>query len=297
MVDAGGISPELHEVAGKLTIVSTHYMDQRVQFLWLSLLGLIAGGYGTIVGAGGGFIIAPVLLFMYPTTAPETITTISLAVVFANALSGTLAYAHSKRIDYSNGIIFSLAAAPGAVLGAVTTTTLHRARFDLLFGALMICVAVFLSCGPPEPGRESALAAENKSKFNIPNLLKFNIPNLLLSAGVSTSLGFISSFFGVGGGFLYVPALVYLLRLSVHTATATSLFILLVTAFTGSVTHFAAGLFKHGMRPAIVLSFAAIIGAQIGARFSEKIETKWIIRGLTFALGLIGLRLVVTSVF
>jgi uncharacterized protein len=167
-------------------------MDRSLEFLWLSLLGLIAGGYGTIVGAGGGFIIAPVLLFMYPTTAPETITTISLAVVFANALSGTLAYAHSKRIDYSNGIIFSLAATPGAILGALTTTMLNRARFDFLFGVLMICVAVFLTCAPPKSWREPTLNTDNK--------LTFNIPNLLMNAGVSTSLGFISSFFGVGGG-------------------------------------------------------------------------------------------------
>jgi uncharacterized membrane protein YfcA len=59
--------------------------------------GLFAGAYGTMEGAGGAFIIAPALLFMYP-TAPETSTTISLAVVFANALSGTLACARSKRV-------------------------------------------------------------------------------------------------------------------------------------------------------------------------------------------------------
>lgn len=74
-------------------------MDHNLEFLWLILFGFFAGGYGTLVGAGGGFIIAPALLLMYPTAAPETITSISLAVVFANALSGTLAYAPSKRID------------------------------------------------------------------------------------------------------------------------------------------------------------------------------------------------------
>lgn len=118
-------------------------MDQNLEFLWLILLGFFAGGYGTIVGAGGGFIIAPALLFMYPTAAPEAITSISLAVVFANALSGTLAYARSKRIDYRYGIVFSFAAVPGAVFGALTTTTLNRARFDLCFGLLMIGVALF----------------------------------------------------------------------------------------------------------------------------------------------------------
>ena len=140
-------SPALRAFAGKLTGLA-NAMDQNVEFLWLILLGLFAGAYGTMVGAGGGFIIAPALLFMYPTTAPETITTISLAVVFANALSGTLAYARSKRIDYRYAIVFSLAAVPGAVYGALTTTMLNRAKFDLLFGVLIICVAVFLTWAP-----------------------------------------------------------------------------------------------------------------------------------------------------
>jgi uncharacterized protein len=92
-------------------------------------------GYGTLVGAGGGFVLAPALLLLYPGEAPETITSISLAVVFSNALSGTLAYAKSNRIDYRYGIIFSLATAPGAILGALATTGMSRGKFDLSFGA------------------------------------------------------------------------------------------------------------------------------------------------------------------
>jgi uncharacterized membrane protein YfcA len=82
----------------------------------------------------------------------------------------------------------------------------------------------------------------------------WSITMLLAGTGLSTSLGFISSFFGIGGGFLYVPALVYFLKFPVHTATATSIFILTITALTGSVTHVAAGLFHHGIRRAIGLS-------------------------------------------
>ena len=109
---------------------------------------------------------------------------------------------------------------------------------------------------------------------------------------MSTVFGFISSFFGIGGGFLYVPALVYLLRFPIHIATATSLFVLTITAFTGSVTHVAAGLFQHGFRRVIALSTGAIIGAQLAARFSRRIRGEWIIRSLAAALGLVGLRLV-----
>ena len=201
-------------------------MDQNLQFLWLILLGFFAGGYGTIVGAGGGFIIAPSLLLMYPTAAPETSTSISLAVVFVNALSGTLAYARSKRIDYRYGMVFSFAAVPGAVFGALTTTTLNRAKFDLCFGLLMFGVALFLIW---RPGKKTA-GGTLKRTVEIEKNSAWSITMLLVVTGLSTSLGFISSFFGIGGGFLHVPALVHFLKFPVHTATATSIFILTITA-------------------------------------------------------------------
>lgn len=57
-------------------------MDQYLLLFWLIPLGFLAGGYGTLIGAGGGFVLAPALLLLYPTEAPETVTSISLAVVF-----------------------------------------------------------------------------------------------------------------------------------------------------------------------------------------------------------------------
>jgi len=119
-----------------------------LELLWLVPLGFIAGGYGTLIGAGGGFILAPSLLLIYPDEAPETLTVISLCVVFFNSLSGTLAYLRSGRIDFKAGVIFALATMPGAVAGALTTAAISRARFNLLFGILLIIVAVFLVLTP-----------------------------------------------------------------------------------------------------------------------------------------------------
>jgi len=82
---------------------------------------------------------------------------------------------------------------------------------------------------------------------------------------LSAAFGFVSSFFGIGGGFLYVPALIYLLKFPIHKAKATSLFILTISAFCGSVTHIMTG----GVRRAIALSIGAIIGAQMGANLSR----------------------------
>ena len=260
-------------------------MDQYLHLLWLIPLGFLAGGYGTLIGAGGGFVLAPALLLMYPGEAPETITSISLSVVFFNALSGTLVYARSSRIDFKWGVIFAIATMPGAVIGALATTAISRERFNLVFGLLLVAVAIVLVVSPGKK-RPSTTAQQANIR---PNLSFFT---LLVGAGLSTVFGFVSSFLGIGGGFLYVPALIYLLRVPIHIATATSLFVLTLTAFTGSATHVAAGLFQHGVRRAIALSIGAILGAQIAARLSRHIHGDWIIRSLAAALGMVGLRLV-----
>lgn len=268
-------------------------MDQYLQFVWLIPLGFFAGGYGTLIGAGGGFVLVPALLLLYPGEAPETVTSISLAVVFFNAISGTLAYTKSKRIDYQSGIIFSIATMPGAVLGALATTALGRDRFNLLFGFLLILVAVFLAISP---GKKTATRIA-QTNFSAQAISHLSASTLLLGVAMSTGFGFISSFLGIGGGFLYVPALVYLLRFPVHIATATSLFVLTITAFTGSATHVFAGLFHHGVRRAIALSIGAMLGAQLGAKLSQRIHGDWIIRSLAIALGLVGVRLVASSLW
>ena len=92
-----------------------------VQNLYLIPLGFVIGAYGTLIGAGGGFVLMPLLLLLYPEESPEVITGISLAVVFFNALSGSVAYAKMKRIDYRSGLLVSLATIPGAILGPLTT--------------------------------------------------------------------------------------------------------------------------------------------------------------------------------
>jgi uncharacterized membrane protein YfcA len=81
--------------------------------------------------SGGGFVLVPLLLLLYPNESIETLTSISLVVVFFNALSGSVAYARAKRRDYYLGAIFSVARIPGAILGALTMFLISRPLFDL----------------------------------------------------------------------------------------------------------------------------------------------------------------------
>lgn len=257
----------------------------NLEFLWLSTLGLFAGGYGTLIGAGGGFILAPALLLIYPRETPQSVAVISLGVVLFNSLSGTLAYLRSGRIDYKSGWLFAAATMPGAIIGALTTAQIGRALFNLAFGSLLVLVGVFSLVNPGRNAAAMAHAARDGKA-------KLSPLRIAVALCLGLLLGFISSFLGIGGGFLYVPALIYLLDFPIHTATATSLFILTLTSFAGSLTHWSAGLFDHGLRQVVPLAIGAIVGAQVAARFSRRLHGEWLIRGLAGALILVGLRLI-----
>src|SRR5262249_20739425 len=105
-------------------------------FFGLFALGASVGAVGTLIGAGGGFILMPVLLVLYPEEIPEILTSISLAVVFANATAGTIAYARMKRVDHRSALVFAAGAAPGAVRGASARQAARRGRWGGVCGAL-----------------------------------------------------------------------------------------------------------------------------------------------------------------
>jgi uncharacterized membrane protein YfcA len=256
-------------------------------YILLLGLGFGVGAIGTLIGAGGGFILVPVLLLAYPTERPELITSTSLAVVFANALSGSVAYARMKRIDYRSGIYFALATIPGAVVGAMTTEHIPRQLFNTIMGVLLIGVASFLFVFPTRRRARPEHPAEV-----LRPLTSFKI---WIGVGLSFFVGFLASLLGIGGGIIHVPALIHLLEFPVHVATATSHFILAVTALSGTIVHIVDGSFEHGALRVVAIAIGTVIGAQFGAKLSTRVHGKWIVRGLAIAIGSVGIRLIVLA--
>ncbi|HXG22574.1 MAG TPA: sulfite exporter TauE/SafE family protein [Methylomirabilota bacterium] len=263
-------------------------------YLWLVPVGGLVGAYGTLIGAGGGFVLVPFLLLLYPTESPEIITSISLAVVFFNALSGSLAYARHGRIDYQAGRQFAPATIPGAILGALSTAYLPRHVFDLVMGVLMIMGASVLLW---RPLRNERRAAKPDARHPPHTVIERDgsthtfAYNPRTGIWLSVLVGYLSSLLGIGGGIIHVPALVHLLHFPVHIATATSHFVLAIMAATGTVVHILTGTFVHGVRRTIALSLGVFVGAQVGAWCSHRVHGAWIIRSLALALGLVGIRL------
>ena len=258
-------------------------------FVLLALLGAGVGVFGTLVGAGGGFIVTPVLLLLYPQDSPATITAISLVVVFFNALSGSLAYARQRRIDYRSGVAFAAATLPGSVAGVIVVGLAPRRLFDAIMGVLLTAVAIWLAAGArtppraPDPrGSARHLVARDGTEYRYTVRLRRGV-------AYSVVVGFVSSFLGIGGGVLHVPLLIRALGFPVHVATATSHFVLANMSFVATITHVVNGSFAGGVgvRRAIALSLGVVAGAQLGAWASRRVRgpvIQWLL-----VLGLIGL--------
>jgi uncharacterized protein len=264
------------------------------QIILLIGLGLLVGFIGTLIGAGGGFILVPVLLLVYPDFKPEVITSISLGVVFLNAASGSVAYAKMKRIDYKSAIYFALATLPGAIIGAFLTSYIPRRIFDLILGVILLVISIFLLVKPGEGAfsNKNARGYANRELTDRSGQHYSYAVNLRLGIILSFFVGFVSSLLGIGGGIIHVPALTSLLNFPIHIATATSHFILAIMALAGTLVHIIQGNLKDGWLTILLIGTGVTGGAQLGAYYSHHVKPGWIIRALAISLLLVGVRLV-----
>jgi uncharacterized membrane protein YfcA len=264
------------------------------EYFLLIGLGAAVGAYGTLIGAGGGFVLMPVLLMLHPEAKPDQLTAISLAVVFFNALSGSQSYAFMKRIDYKSGLMFAAATIPGAIIGALNTSAVPRHLFNGIFAVLLIGAAFFLSWRPKVAPR-SETHVHSPYAWRIVETadgerLYYNF-NPLLGIVISLAVGYLSSFLGIGGGIIHVPALVFFLDFPVHIATATSQFMLAIMSLTGTLVHIWDGSLKPGVEYTLCLAIGVLLGSPVGAQLSSRLRGRWIIRSLALALGVVGIRI------
>ncbi|MCR5758134.1 MAG: sulfite exporter TauE/SafE family protein [Selenomonas sp.] len=257
-----------------------------MEILFFILLGLAIGTFGTLVGIGGGLICVPVFILFLSTgtnhpffeTAAE-ITGTSLVIVMANALSGTIAYIRQKRVYFKAAIPFAIATLPGAFFGSYIVDAFNQPMLNFYFGLFLLFMAclMYINSRRKPPAEISGLPAD----FTY---------NTWLGISSSFGVGFLSSIFGIGGGVIHVPLMIYLLGFPVHMATATSHFVLACSAAFGVVSHF---LLNHIIwLPAICISIGAAIGAQLGAKLSQKTKSKVILSLLALAMFALGCRLI-----
>jgi uncharacterized protein len=253
------------------------------------IIGFASAMYGTIVGAGGGFVFVPALLFLL-NLPPNIAAGTGTMIVLINALSGIIGFIRQRRIEYQIGLIIFFGAFPGTVIGATLANIISEASFYWLFSTLLILFGILLLIKKEPKSQFTQMkifddesAATIESKWH-----KKKLTGYFLITGFL--LGILSSIFGIGGGWLLVPILVYLFRISPHRATATSIFSLSFYAMVGASVH----CFYGNIDWNIVIwgGLGVLIGAQLGVHISKKIAGRRIIQLLAILLIGIGIQMI-----
>lgn len=268
-----------------------------VVYLGLIALGFGVGAYGTLIGAGGGFVLVPVLLLLYPRQSPAQLTAVSLAVVLANSASGSISYYRLRRADYRSGGWLALATIPGAIAGALLVGSIPRGAFQLVMGVALIAVGGFLAVRPKgrfpllldRPVTVDRTVVDSEGQVH---RYRFNLAVAML---VSTAVGFLSSVLGIGGGIIHVPVLATFFEFPEHIATATSHFVLVFTSGAGALTHLFQGHYASTVGLTVALAIGVVVGAPFGAAISRRVTGVWIIRMLAIALIIVGVRLLLAA--
>lgn len=254
-------------------------------FLLLGLGGVV-GVLSGMFGVGGGFLMTPLLFFIGIPPAVAVATEANQIV--ASSFSGALAHFKRRTVDFKMGLVLMLGGLLGAALGVLLFNYLKSlGQVDLL---VRLCYVVFLgiigglmfieSLHTLLKSRGSGSVRKRRDRnlvHSLPFKVRFRTSGLYISAippfVVGIFVGILSAIMGVGGGFIMVPAMIYILGMPTKVVVGTSLFqIIFVTAFT-TLLH-ATTNYTVDMVLAVLLLVGGVIGAQVGTQLGTRLKAE-----------------------
>lgn len=215
-------------------------------------LGALIGISLGLIGGGGSILAVPVLTYVAGVEGHQAIT-MSLLIVGASALMGSFGHHSDGNLDLRTALSFGLAGVPSAWLASAWSKLFPAAALLLAFGALMLVVGGIMIW--------RSLARNGAAPRQRP------LPVLLL-AGVG--VGLLTGFLGVGGGFVIVPALVFLGGLPMRRAVGTSLLVIAINAAVGFTRHLMAGSIPWGLT--LAFTGVACAGSLLGKRYANRVS-------------------------
>jgi uncharacterized membrane protein YfcA len=234
-----------------------------IPYFLILLMGLILG----LMGGGGSILSVPILIYGFGIPA-STASGYSLFLVGSTALFGTLIYGLKKQVNWKIGLLFSLPALVATfstrkfIMPLLPNTILSFANFTLSKNLLILTVFVITML------LSSYSMIHKKSSDNLKQTVnKTNILEVILKSFV---IGILTAFIGAGGGFLIVPALIFLLGLDIKTAAATSLFIISISSLFGFLAEISNSTIQWNLL--LTLLLLALIGNILGVFLNKFIS-------------------------
>jgi len=245
----------------------------------LPLIGFLIAIFAAITGVGGGVLFVPLLTLAFGFAPSNAIGTSLLVMVFGG-LGATIAYSRQKKVYFKAALLLAVGTAPGALLGAYLTAFVPSATLGITFGIFLIALAFWIIY--------NRIYVASKQKERI--LPKITCEGdcfkskrrLTLALCLSFFAGIISGLLGIGGGTIIVPLLLLIVCLPIQIAVGTSMFLVLMTSFSGVLQHYSIG--NINFTYALLLALGAFFGAQVGAYFSKRISAEKVQLILAIAL-------------
>jgi uncharacterized membrane protein YfcA len=257
--------------------------------MWLLAIpaGLLVGlSLGTL-GAGGSILTVPILVYLLGQD-PHHATTISLIVVGVAAIAGAVAHHRAGRVRLGTGLVFGLLGVVGSYLGSRASAAVDQHVLLLGFAALMVAAATaMLVRQRRKPVRQPPSGAGTTTLVDRRTAVK--------TVGAATVVGLLTGFFGVGGGFVVVPALVLALGLDTATAVGTSLIVIAINSALALTTRVITQPVPIDLPLLALFGVSAIVGVLVGNRLAARLDQRRLTVAFAVLLVLVAGYTVVTS--
>jgi uncharacterized membrane protein YfcA len=255
----------------------------------LLILGAAVGFLSGVFGVGGGFILTPLLIFI---GVPPTVAVASSANQLVGAsVSGALAHWRRGNVDFKMGVILLIGGIVGSALGVWLFGLLRRiGQIELVIslsyvlllgtlGSLMLIEGTRAALRRRRPGGSRRKLHRHTWVHGLPLKMRFRRSKLYISALLPLGLGFfvgiLSAIMGIGGGFVMIPAMIYMLGMPTSVVPGTSLFQIIFVAASVTVLQ-ATNNRTVDVVLALVLLLGGVIGAQIGSRVGSKMRGEYL---------------------
>jgi uncharacterized protein len=263
-----------------------------------SPLGFLVGLALGALGGGGSIVAVPVLVYVAG-EEPAAATTTSLLVVGTAALVGMVGHARAGRVRFTTGVVVGVTGIGGSLAGSALNRAVDGDVLLLGFGLLLLVAAWRMVTGCPSCtriGEERAVNVADTADHVAAGVAvltgrRVDAGTIVRVALIGTAVGFLTGLFGVGGGFVIVPALTLVLGFNMPQAVGTSLLVIVLNA----ATTLAVRLGTTGVEWSVAVPFtvAALAGVLAGSRVADRMDARVLVRW--FAGALVALSLYITT--
>jgi uncharacterized membrane protein YfcA len=267
-------------------------------------LGLVMGFLSGVFGIGGGFLLTPLLIFI---GVPEPVAVASSTNQLVGAsLSGALSHWRRGNIDLKMGTVLVTGGIVGSLAGVELFSLLRRlGQIDLVIslsyvillstlGTLMMIESVGAIARARRPGARRRRLHQHTWFHRLPFKMRFRRSKLYISAllplGLGFTVGILSAVLGIGGGFLIVPAMIYVLGMPASVVPGTSLFQTVFIAASATILQAVTNQTVDGMLALLMLA-GGVVGVQYGTRYGARVSGEYLRVGLAALILVVGAKL------